>query len=161
MIDLLRRLLSRGQPVLSDAGPRDAKAIAALHAAGFRRGWSDGEVEQLLFDPNVVADRVTIGRDLAGFIMTRWAADEAEILSIAVDAGARGRGLGGKLLQRNLQRLVALGVRAVFLEVGADNAPALALYDRLGFEQVGQRERYYGSGVALDSTALVLRRELG
>ena len=161
MIDLVRRLFSRGQQVLSDAGPRDAKAIAALHAAAFRRGWSDGEVEQLLFDPNVVADRVTIRRELVGFIMTRWAADEAEILSIAVAADARGRGLGGKLLQRNLQRLVALGVRTVFLEVGADNEPALTLYDRMGFEQVGRRERYYGSDAALDSTALVLRRELG
>jgi len=161
MIGLISRLFSRRAPVLSDAGPRDAKAIAALHAASFRRGWSDGEVEQLLFDPNVVADRVTIGRALVGFILTRWAADEAEILSIAVDAAARGRGLGGKLLQRNLQRLVALGVRAVFLEVGADNAAALALYQRMGFEQVGKRERYYGTDAAPDSTALVLRRELG
>ena len=161
MMNFISRLFSRGQPVLSNAGLRDAKAIAALHAAAFRRGWSDGEVEQLLIAPNVVADRVAIGRDLAGFIMARFAADEAEILSIAVEAAARGRGLGRKLLHRNLARLAALGVRTVFLEVGADNAPALKLYDGMGFEQVGTRERYYGGDVALDSTALVLRRELG
>ncbi|MPZ57080.1 MAG: ribosomal-protein-alanine N-acetyltransferase [Rhizobiales bacterium] len=161
MMDLVSRLFSRGQPVLSDAGPADAEAIAALHAASFRRGWSDSEMEQLLVDPNVVADRALLGRDLVGFILTRRAADEAEILSIAVDKGARGRGLGRKLLRRNLQRLAGLDVRAVFLEVGAENAPALALYDRMGFEEVGKRERYYGHDLTLDSTALVLRRELG
>jgi ribosomal-protein-alanine N-acetyltransferase len=161
MIRFLRRLFAGGEPVVSDAGPRDATAIARLHAASFRRGWSDGEVEQLLMDAQVVADRARAGRDLVGFVIARHAAREAEILSIAVDAGARGCGLGGKLLQRNLQRLAGLGVREVFLEVGADNMPALALYDRMGFAQVGKRERYYGDEAALDSTALVLRREIG
>jgi [ribosomal protein S18]-alanine N-acetyltransferase len=161
MIGWLRRLFSRREPVIADADPRDAAAIAKLHAASFRRGWSDGEVEGLLLDGQVVADRARIGRDLAGFVMARHAADEAEILSIAVDAGARRHGLGRMLLRRNLQRLAGLGVRAVFLEVGADNAPALALYRRMGFKQVGKRERYYGDGPAHDSTALVLRREIG
>jgi len=161
MIGFLRRLFSRGEPVVSDAGPRDAAAIADLHAASFRRGWSDGEVEQLLMDAHVVADRARIGHRLAGFILARHAAGEAEILSIAVAKCARGRGLGRVLLRRNLQRLAGLGVREVFLEVGADNAPALALYDRMGFAQVGKRERYYGDGRERDSTALVLRREIG
>jgi ribosomal-protein-alanine N-acetyltransferase len=160
MMDFIRRLLSRGDAVVSDAAPGDAAAIAGLHAASFRRGWSDGEVEQLLRDPSVVADRATMGRDLVGFILARQAADEAEILSIAVDEGARGRGLGRRLLQRNLRRLAGLGVRAVFLEVGADNEAALSLYRSMGFKQVGQRERYYGDEVTLESTALVLRREL-
>jgi ribosomal-protein-alanine N-acetyltransferase len=161
MIGWLVRLFSRGEPVAADAEPRDAAAIAKLHAASFRRGWSDGEVEQLLMDANVVADRMRIGRKLVGFIMTRHAADEAEILSIAVDGDARGRGLGRALLRRNLQRLAGLGVRAVFLEVGADNRAALALYRRMGFTQVGKRERYYGNGPEQDSSALVLRREIG
>jgi ribosomal-protein-alanine N-acetyltransferase len=161
MMDFISRLFSRDQPAVSDAGPRDAKAIAAMHAGSFRRGWSDGEVEQLLHDPNVVADRVLMGRELVGFILTRAAADEAEILSIAVDKRAQGRGLGRKLLQRNLQRLAGLGVREVFLEVGAENEPALRLYEQMGFVPVGRRERYYGSDVTLESTALVLRREIG
>jgi ribosomal-protein-alanine N-acetyltransferase len=160
MIDLVSRLFSRAEPALSDASARDAGTIAVLHAASFRRGWSDGEVEQLLLDANVIADRALVGRALAGFILTRHAADEAEILSIAVDKRMRGRGLGRKLLQRNLQRLAGLGVCSVFLEVGADNASALGLYERMGFEQVGKRERYYGGELTLDSTALVLRRDL-
>lgn len=160
MIALVRRLFGRGEPVLSDAAPHDARAIATLHAASFQRGWSDGEVEGLLLEPNVVADRATVGRALTGFILTRMAADEAEILSIAVARSARGRGLGGRLLRRNLQRLVAFGVHHVFLEVDAANAPALALYGRIGFVQVGQRKGYYRGADDQTSTALVLRRDL-
>lgn len=160
MIALVSRLFGRSEAALSDAAPSDARAIAALHAASFQRGWSDGEVEGLLLEPNVVADRATVGRKLSGFILTRMAADEAEILSVAVARRARGRGLGGRLLRRNLQRLVAFGVRRVFLEVEAGNAPALALYGRIGFVQVGQREGYYRGADDRASTALVLRRDL-
>ena len=65
---------------------RDAAAIAALHAASFRRGWSEQEVEGLLLDRHVIAHRAMLGGKLVGFIMSRLAADEAEILSVAVAA---------------------------------------------------------------------------
>ena len=161
MIGLVSRLLRRGQPVLSDAGPRDAAAISILHGASFRRGWSEDELERLLIERNVVADRAMLGRSLAGFILSRCAADEAEILSIAVDAGARGRGIGRSLLQRHLRRLAGIGIRAVFLEVDAGNEPALRLYARMGFAQVGRREHYYQSAGPSAGAALVLRRDLG
>jgi ribosomal-protein-alanine N-acetyltransferase len=161
MMDLVGRLFSRGVPVLSEAGAGDAAAIARLHGASFRRGWSDDEVEALLIDSGVVADRAMLGRTLAGFILSRVAADQAEILTIAVDASARGRKLGRDLLQRNLQRLAGLGVRSVFLEVDAANSPALRLYAGMGFEEVGRREGYYPDGAGSASTALVLRRDLG
>jgi ribosomal-protein-alanine N-acetyltransferase len=48
MIGFLRRLFTRGEPALSEAGPRDAGTIATLHGASFRRGWSELEVEALL-----------------------------------------------------------------------------------------------------------------
>jgi len=47
MIEMVTRLFARGEPALSDASARDAPAIAKLHAAAFRRGWSDGEFERL------------------------------------------------------------------------------------------------------------------
>ena len=99
--------------------------MAALHGASFHRGWSDGEFERLLFDRNAVGHRATVGRSLVGFILSRIAGQEAEILSIAVASSRRGRGLAKQLLDLNLRRLAGLGVRAVFLEVGDDNEPAL------------------------------------
>jgi [ribosomal protein S18]-alanine N-acetyltransferase len=158
MIALVRRLLGRGTPIVSDAGPRDAGGFAELHGASFHRGWSEDELEQLLSDRSVVAHRATRAGGLVGLILSRIAADEAEILSIAVAMSARGRGLARQLLELNMRRLAGLGVRAVFLEVDENNAPARALYRRAGFREVGRREGYYSASRGI--AALVLRRDL-
>ena len=160
MRQIVARLWARGAATLSPAGVRDARAMAALHGSSFHRGWSEHEFERLLVDRGVVADRATVGRSLAGFIVSRIAGDEAEILSIAVAASRRGRGLARQLLDLNLRRLAGLGVQAVFLEVGDDNAPALRLYRRAGFREVGRREGYYRDQSGKASAALVLRRNL-
>jgi [ribosomal protein S18]-alanine N-acetyltransferase len=160
MIGLLSGLFGRTEPVLSEATMRDAAAIAALHAASFARGWGDTEVEGLLTERNVLTHRAMNGRALAGFIMSRIAADEAEILSVAVARSHRGRGLAGKLLSLHLRRLAGLGVRSVFLEVGEKNDPATQLYERAGFTEVGRRENYYDDGAGGAMNALVLRRDL-
>src|SRR5438067_4299609 len=150
------RLFARAEPALSAAAPRDAAALAALHAASFNRGWSEQEFEQLLTDRNVVADRATRGRRDVGFILSRRAADEAEILSVAVARAWRGRGLARRLLDLHLRRLAGFGLSAVFLEVDEDSTPARRLYARAGFREVGRRPGYYAGGKG----ALVLRRDL-
>jgi [ribosomal protein S18]-alanine N-acetyltransferase len=145
-------------PVLP-AGTGDAERLAALHGAAFGRGWSAEEFERLLIERNVIADRAMAGPRLAGFVISRLAADQAEILSVAVASRHRGRGLARKLLNVHLGRLASYGISSVFLEVDEGNAPARRLYAGLRFTQVGRRESYYvdagGSG-----TALVLRRDL-
>ena len=161
MTGFLRRLLSRGTPALGEAGPPDAAAIAALHAASFHRGWSEAEVERLLVERNVMTHRAMQKARLTGFIMSRRAADEAEILSIAVAKACRSRGLARDLLQLHLRRLAGDGVRAVFLEVDETNVPAIRLYRRAGFRDVGKRPNYYAAPGAKPAAALVLRRDLG
>lgn len=156
----LTRLLGRAEPVLSRAGPRDATALAALHAASFNRGWSEHEFEQLLTDRTVVTDRATAGRKTVGFIVSRCAADEAEILSVAVARAARGRRLARRLLDLHLRRLAGLGLRTIFLEVDEHNEPARRLYARAGFQEVGRRPGYYTQEKGAPTAALVLRRDL-
>lgn len=157
MMSFVTRLLSRTEPVVSDARVDDAAAIAAIHAASFRRGWSEDEFDRLLADRAVVAQRATLGRALAGFIVSRAVAGEAEILSVAIAPEWRGRGFARPLLDLHLRRLAGMGVRAVFLEVGEHNTPAVRLYRRAGFHEVGRRQGYYDGG----ATALTLRRDLG
>jgi ribosomal-protein-alanine N-acetyltransferase len=161
MIGCFRRLFRRGTPVITDAGPRDAAAIAALHAASFHRGWSEEEVAALLVERSVMAHRALLSGKLVGFIMSRRAADEAEILSVAVSSACRGRGLARELLQLHLRRLAGEAVRAVFLEVDETNTPAIRLYRRAGFRDVGRRPNYYAAPGAKMAAALVLRRDLG
>jgi len=160
MMGFIIRLFVRGDAVLSEARPRDAAAIAALHGASFHRGWNEGEIEGLLIDRNVVAHRAMIGRRLVGFILSRRVAGEAEILSVAVDAARRGKGLSRRLLDLHLRRLAAFGTHAVFLEVDEDNVPARRLYARAGFREVGRREAYYQDQPGRRAAALVLRRDL-
>jgi ribosomal-protein-alanine N-acetyltransferase len=125
---------------------------------------------RLLLDPSVICH---LARDHGGrgaalaFIMSRIAADEAEILSVAVAPKARGRGLAGDLLRHHLARVAARGAVRMFLEVGEDNAPALRLYTKAGFREVGKRPGYYPRGTSATAvgesgavSALILRREL-
>jgi ribosomal-protein-alanine N-acetyltransferase len=160
MRGLFPSLFARGEPVLSEAASRDAAAIAALHAASFRRGWSEQEVEGLLTDRHVVAHRAMTGSKMAGFIVSRLVEDEAEILSVAVERTRRGRGLARNLLTLHLRRLAGLGARAVFLEVDEHNTPALRLYDRAGFHEISRRPNYYPDAGGKAAAALVLRRDL-
>lgn len=157
MTNIVSRLLPSPQPLLIEARPSDAAAIAALHGASFGRGWQEDEVYRLLLDGAVVAHRAVSRRKTVGFIMSRLAADEAEILSVAIAPARRGRGLSRPLLEFHLRTLAGRGAGAVFLEVAENNAPACRLYSRAGFHQVGRREAYYSGGAA----ALVLRRDLG
>ena len=157
MMNIVSRLLPSPQPTFADARPRDAAAIAALHAASFRRGWGEDEVYRLLLDGAVVTHRAVIRRTTVGFIMSRMAADEAEILSVAIAPARRGRGLSRPLLDYHLRSLAGRGARAVFLEVDEHNEPACRLYRAAGFHEVGRRQGYYQGGAA----ALILRRDLG
>jgi [ribosomal protein S18]-alanine N-acetyltransferase len=159
MMQLIARLFGRNPAEISQAAPRDAAAIAILHSASFRRGWSEDELESLLLDRSVLGHRAMAGRNLVGFILSRIAADEAEILSIAVSRSRRSQGLARRLLDLHLRRLAGLGAASVFLEVDPDNVPARRLYKRAGFREVGSRPGYYPQGASA-SAALVLRRDL-
>ena len=155
---LLARLFGRADPALAIASARDAAALAALHTDSFNRGWSEHEFEQLLTDRNVVIERLVSGRKTVGFILSRRAADEAEILSVAVARTWQGRGHSRAMLDLHLRRLAGLGSRAVFLEVDENNTPARKLYARAGFREVGKRPGYYAQSGG--KAALVLRRDL-
>jgi ribosomal-protein-alanine N-acetyltransferase len=160
MMRWLQKLWRGAEPVVEPARSRDAPRLAQIHAASFHRGWGEGEFEQMLAERNTLIQRLRIGRKLAGFAISRFAADEAEILSIAIDAAYRGRGLSRDLLLTHLGHLAGRGVRSIFLEVEENNAPARRLYEGTGFTIVGRRERYYRQGNGEQLNALLMRRDL-
>ena len=159
LLAALARRWPRRVTSITVASVADAPAIAVLHAASFGRGWSTEEFARLLVEPNVVADRAMPG-ELAGFVLSRIGADQAEILSIAVALPFRRRGLAAKLMDVHLRRLAGRGVNCVFLEVDERNLPARRLYARFGFAEVGRRPNYYIEPGEPAATALVLRRDL-
>lgn len=147
-------------------GPEYGRACATIHAQSFPHPWAAGEFESLLAARDVVGQAAIAGsfwrkntRAVTGFVLSRLAADTAEMLTIAVAPRARGRGLGTVLLTNHLAILAAKGAKSFFLEVEADNKAALALYRRFDFRQVGERKAYYRKADGDRAAALVLRRD--
>jgi ribosomal-protein-alanine N-acetyltransferase len=149
-----------GIAAVEPASTRDAARLAQLHGASFARGWGEGEFETMLSERNTLVHRLQLRHRTIGFAVSRIGADEAEILSIAVDRAHRGRGLSRTLLMTHLGHLAARGVRTIFLEVEENNQPARRLYDKSGFVVVGRRERYYKQASGEHLNALLMRRDL-
>jgi ribosomal-protein-alanine N-acetyltransferase len=138
----------------------DGAACARLHESSFAHPWSSTEFEALLADSACVGEGLGGKAGLVGFVLSRRALDEAEMLTIVVDSGARQKGCAQRILLSHLSRLSRLGLRSLFLEVDEANAPALALYRRNGFDQVGIRKAYYARPDQMRANALIMRRSL-
>ena len=149
-------------PVIRPLRPDKAEACARLHAKDFAHPWSAEEVAALIASASTLAAAAldpANGR-LRGFVLARMAADEAEILTIAVEAASRGRGVGRALIGEAVRQAANAGAKAMFLEVGKDNAPALALYERFGFAKVGERAGYYRRKDGTRAAAVIMRKAL-
>ncbi|WP_424628670.1 ribosomal protein S18-alanine N-acetyltransferase [Bradyrhizobium sp. SYSU BS000235] len=154
------RLFKAPAPAVEIATVRDAPRLSQLHRASFHRGWGADEFEQILIERNALAHRLRQGRTVIGFIVSRIAADEAEILSVAIASNQRGRGYSRDLLRTHLGHLAGQGLKKVFLEVEENNRAARALYERAGFRVVGRRERYYKDASGEQLNAVVMQRDL-
>lgn len=141
------RLINR-EILLRPLEEQDCVAMSDIHATGFDPAWGTEDMMGLLRQNNVFGylaletGPLTRNRPV-GFVLLRHAADEAEILTIAVAAQTRGRGVGRKLMAESLRKLYADRISRLILEVDENNQSALHLYRQLGFEQVGVRKGYY------------------
>jgi len=132
-----------------------AARLAGLHCGAFSAPWDAAAFEVLLGQAGVFAIEAP-----GGFILIRAVADEAEILTLAVDPVARRRGLGARLVREGAASAAALGATRLFLEVADDNHPALALYARAGFTEAGRRPGYYARPDGSRRDALILALNL-
>lgn len=146
--------------IVETVGDTAAPLLADLHARAFAQPWSQKQIAQMLQNPAAFA---ALARDDAsaacGFALAWAAAGESELLTLAVVPEARRRGVGAALVTAACAAALARGARAMHLEVAEDNAPARALYAKLGYAEVGRRIGYYAraSGAA---DAVVMRRAL-
>jgi ribosomal-protein-alanine N-acetyltransferase len=148
---------------LNPIGALDLDRAARLHRAAFapmgERPWTRHDMAELLATPAGGGLILHVDGEDAGVVLWRTVADEAELLTLAVDARHRRRGVGAALLKEVIERSHRQGARQLFLEVGVDNPGARSLYAQAGFVEVGRRVGYYQrpTGVA---DALILRLAL-
>jgi ribosomal-protein-alanine N-acetyltransferase len=141
---------------------RDAGELARIHATGFYRGWPEAEFTSFLGETETpVYVACDPKRRIAGFALIRIAADEAELLTIAVDPKHRGKRIGQALLRAAFDDLLMSPAKRMFLEVSEDNHAAIRLYQGQGFKTISKRKGYYPKPDGSAATALVMARDLG
>ena len=152
------------EPVLCALGALDLDRAARLHREAFmpmgERGWTRQDIAGLLASPGTDGFLLEEKSDDIGMAICRVAADEAELLTVAVNPHHRRRGAGRRLLEAVIGQVRLAGARTLFLEVGADNPAARALYDSLGFVVAGRRAGYYARVDGPPADAVIMRLTL-
>ena len=130
--------------------------IAELEKLCFSAPWSEASIEYELNNPLSLWLVALDGEQLAGYVGSQAVMDEADMMNIAVSPAYRRMGVAESLVSTLTDRLRTKGIRCLTLEVRVSNEPARALYEKLGFVQVGLRPNYYR---APREDALILRKE--
>lgn len=163
-----------GEIIVEGARVSNAVDLAKVHADSFAHNWPTDELVRMIESDNIRALQCRrpstwlrpASHSPKGFVLARVAADEAEILTIAVARNSRGLGLGAALMRGIMSDLYADRVAHLFLEVDATNEAAMALYHGLRFVEVSERKSYYrpdksGGDETLERPrALVMRADL-
>ena len=130
--------------------------IAQLEKQCFSDPWSENSVASELNNRLSLWLVALDGATVAGYIGSQSVGDEADMMNVAVHPDYRRRGIARELVMGLVAALGEKGVHSLVLEVRASNAPAIALYEQLGFIQVGRRPNYYRNP---KEDALILRKE--
>ena len=150
---------ANGALTLRDATVADLPAVMIIENDSFTDPWSEQAYRDTL-ESEQAAMHVALNAagEIVGHSVTYFAADEAELATIAVAASARRTGVGRGLLGHALLICEARGSRKLFLEVRESNAAARAMYVAAGFSPVGRRRAYYSLPT---EDAVLMLREIG
>ena len=130
--------------------------VAALEKVCFSQPWSENSIVSELTNPLSVWLVAEIDGALAGYIGSQSVLGESDVMNIAVSPDYRRQGIGEKLVLALVEELKKHGNHCLSLEVRPSNTPARALYEKLGFLEVGRRPNYYRNP---KEDALILRKE--
>lgn len=133
------------------------EALAELHARAFtaQRPWTAQEFADLLSSPLVFVVSMP-----HAFALGRAITEEAELLTLATDPDYRRAGLGREMLLSYERTAAARGANRSFLEVAADNKPAITLYETAGYTHEGRRPAYYTTPDGAKVDAVLMARAL-
>lgn len=123
----------------------DLTAVMAVELRAYPHAWTEGIFRDCM-RVGYQCWAATIGDALVGYAVMSVAVGEAHLLNICIDPDRQRQGLGRRLLRRMLRMAGEMQADTAYLEVRASNAAAKALYESVGFTQIGQRRGYYPAG---------------
>lgn len=132
-------------------------AVAEMERQCFSDPWSEKSVASELNNPLSLWLIAEVDGVVAGYVGSQTVLDSADMMNLAVSPSFRRQGIGERLVNCLTEELKEKGVNTLLLEVRISNEPARELYQKLGFEIVGKRPRYYEKP---REDALILRKEL-
>ena len=142
--------------ILEKMNPAHVAQIAELEKICFSDPWSERSIASEL-DNKLAFWLVAVeGDTVAGYIGSQTVMDETDMMNVAVHPDFRRRGIAEALVTGLVEELKNNGSHCLTLEVRASNAPATALYEKLGFSEIGRRKNYYRNP---REDALILRKE--
>ena len=130
--------------------------VARLEKLCFSLPWSERSIAAELENPLSLWLVAMDAECLAGYVGSQSVMGEADMMNLAVQPEFRRQGVGETLVSALVAALAEQKVSSLTLEVRASNAPAISLYEKLGFIQVGRRPNYYRNP---KEGALILRKE--
>ncbi len=137
--------------------PEHVAAVAEMERQCFSDPWSEKSVASELDNPLSLWLIAEADGVVAGYVGSQTVLDSADMMNLAVSQDFRRQGIGEQLVNSLTEALAEKGVKTLLLEVRISNEPAKQLYQKLGFEIVGKRPRYYEKP---REDALILRKEL-
>ncbi|MGN0452996.1 MAG: ribosomal protein S18-alanine N-acetyltransferase [Ruminococcus sp.] len=141
--ELIKKL--QGNVAVRKLDEQDAEKVHSLEEECFSKPWSEDSLLNLIKGENSALFGAFYEDRLVGFAVLEWVLDEGSLTNIAVDSDFRRQGIGEKLMEALINEAEEKKLAFITLEVRATNTPAIALYKKFGFEEVGRRKNYYSS----------------
>ncbi len=138
----------------------DAANLAILHAQALPPGWPAADFAASCNNACRIVLKALDGGSLAGLAVLQFAADEAEILSIAVAEEARRQGVASSIMKASIAACQQKLISYLYLEVAEGNKAALKLYEKFGFRLLAHRKNYYRAARSAPVTALIMRLDI-
>lgn len=136
-------MMQKSRFTITNAKASDVQSIAKLERECFSNPWSENAVSDTMGRKESIFLIAKNSEDVVGYIGCYYVLDEGYITNIAVSENFRRQGIASALIKKLVKKAEEKKLSFVTLEVRSRNAPAISLYEGMGFEDVGLRPRFY------------------
>ncbi len=130
-------------PIVRFMKEEDVKGVAEVEKECFASPWSEKSLSEELENPQAFLLVATVGEEIAGYMGTISVYGECSVTNIAVKEKYRKSGIASSLIQRAILNSLYCGDEFITLEVRKSNIPAISLYEKFGFQKMGERKNFY------------------